>query len=102
MGPSPPSPYQSVRPAALGALSAFRAAGQFPSVRRPQRVENNGWRPISHRVLSNPDDPISRYTAARRMVFHPIPSIRRGQAGCAHASKPPQGVPEILEILEIS
>mmetsp|Transcript_23029 Transcript_23029/g.75059 ORF Transcript_23029/g.75059 Transcript_23029/m.75059 type:complete len:395 (-) Transcript_23029:67-1251(-) len=40
------------------------------------RVENNGWRPISDRVLVDVD-PITQYTAAKRYTFHFDPGMRR-------------------------
>lgn len=58
-----------------------------------ERFENNGWRPISERVLVD-EDPITTATRLKRQpLFHYSPGIRRWGPpwGCAEAP-PPVGV----------
>lgn len=44
-----------------------------------QRVENNGWRPISERILLDVD-PITQFTSAKRRPFHYNPVVRKEDA----------------------
>jgi hypothetical protein len=46
-------------------------------VRRYERYENNGWRPVAERVLLD-EDPVTTMTRLKRQpLFHHNPAVRR-------------------------
>mmetsp|Transcript_1404 Transcript_1404/g.4775 ORF Transcript_1404/g.4775 Transcript_1404/m.4775 type:complete len:333 (-) Transcript_1404:1160-2158(-) len=43
-----------------------------------KRVENNGWRPVTERVLLDVD-PVTQHTSARRIIHHYDASVRKSE-----------------------